>query len=57
MGMLLAYDTEMRLQEEWMVEAGPAYYDETVAGVKRATAEAKAAAAGREPKPYSNKRK
>src|SRR4051812_25505320 len=42
-GMLLAYDTEKRLQkeglarewtlEEWHVEAGPAYFDETVIGV------------------------
>src|SRR3954470_1225992 len=44
-GMLLAYDTERRLQKEglntewtlegWEVEAGPAYFDETVIGVKR----------------------
>src|ERR1700722_1309599 len=47
-GMLLAYDTEKRLQkeglgklfslEEWWVEAGPAFFDETVAGVKKASA-------------------
>src|SRR5439155_4345131 len=45
-GMLLAYDTEKRLQketlgkeftlDEWNVEAGPAYFDETVAGVQKA---------------------
>src|SRR5216684_1362320 len=45
-GMLLAYDTEKRLQREalskeftldgWNVEAGPAYFDETVAGVQKA---------------------
>ena len=45
-GMLLAYDTELRLQEEglsnnykleeWWVEAGPKYFDETVAGVREA---------------------
>ncbi len=45
-GMLLAYDTEKRLQKEtlskeftldgWNVEAGPAYFDETVAGVQKA---------------------
>src|SRR3954468_4226399 len=45
-GVLLGYDTERRLQkqgfakaftlEEWVVEAGPTYYDETVAGVRTA---------------------
>jgi hypothetical protein len=49
-GMLLAYDTEKRLQkeglskeyslEQWNVEAGPAYFDETVAGVQKALEEA-----------------
>jgi len=49
-GMLLAYDTELRLQDEglsndyklgeWWVEAGPAYFDETVAGVREAVAQA-----------------
>lgn len=44
--MLLAYDTEKRLQteglakpftlDEWDVEAGPKYFDETVAGVQTA---------------------
>src|SRR5262249_54587434 len=43
-GMLLAYDTEKRLQkeglakpftlEEWIVEAGPGYFDETVTAVE-----------------------
>ena len=43
-GMLLAYDTEKRLQkeglarkwslEQWNVEAGPAFFDDTVAGAK-----------------------
>ncbi|HJZ55491.1 MAG TPA: M17 family peptidase N-terminal domain-containing protein [Gemmataceae bacterium] len=66
-GMLLAYDTERRLQrqgfakaftlEEWVVEAGPAYYDETVAGVKKAIAQAGEAARARDPKPYSTKSK
>src|SRR4051812_3124570 len=66
-GMLLAYDTERRLQkqgfakaftlEEWVVEAGPAYYDETVAGVKKAIAQAGDAAKTRDPKPYSTKSK
>ncbi len=50
-GMLLARDTEARLHNQgfakpyelnvWIVEAGPKYYDETVAGVRKATAEAK----------------
>ena len=49
-GMLLAYDTEKRLQKEglgkeftldaWNVEAGPDYFDETVAGVQKAIEEA-----------------
>jgi hypothetical protein len=49
-GMLLAYDTEKRLQkegltkeftlEEWDVEAGPMYFDETVTGVQKAIEEA-----------------
>jgi Cytosol aminopeptidase family, N-terminal domain len=44
-GMLLAYDTEKRLQkaglaspytlDEWIVEAGPMYFDETVATVEK----------------------
>jgi hypothetical protein len=63
-GMLLAYDTEKRLQkqglgkpftlEEWWVEAGPAYFDETVAGVKRASAEATDLIKARESKPYAS---
>jgi hypothetical protein len=49
-GMLLAYDTEKRLQKEglskeftlgqWNVEAGPDYFDETVAGVGKAIEQA-----------------
>ena len=49
-GMLLAYDTDKRLQkeglskdftlDEWNVEAGPTYFDETVTGVQKAIAEA-----------------
>src|ERR1700736_481042 len=56
-GMLLAYDTEKRLQKEglarkwsldqWNVEAGPAFFDDTVAGVRKGIEEAKAAAAKR----------
>ena len=49
-GVLLAYDTEKRLQkeglnkeftlDEWNVEAGPDYFDETVTGVQKAIEEA-----------------
>src|SRR3954463_11295285 len=56
-GMLLAYDTELRLQteglsndyklEEWRVEAGPAYFDETVVGVREAVSRATAETAKR----------
>ena len=48
-GMLLAYDTEKRLQKEglskdftlaqWNVEAGPKYFDDTVEGVQKAIEE------------------
>src|SRR5437016_2062969 len=50
--VLLAYDTQSRLQkeglakpfalEEWIVEAGPAFFDETVAGVEKAIQQASA---------------
>src|SRR5262245_57133221 len=50
--MLLAYDTEKRLQkeglappyslEEWIVEAGAAYFDETAAAAQKAIDQAKA---------------
>jgi hypothetical protein len=63
-GMLLAYDTERRLQkeglgrpftlDEWWVEAGPAYFDETVAGVNKASAEATALIKARGSKPYAS---
>ena len=66
-GMLLAYDTEKRLQkeglgkpftlEEWWVEAGPAYFDETVAGVKKASAEATDLIKARESKPYASEKR
>ena len=61
-GMLLAYDTEKRLQkerfgkefnlEQWDVEAGPAYFDETVAGVQKAIEEADKAIKDRGNEPY-----
>lgn len=50
--LLLAYDTEKGLQqqglarsfdlEEWIVEAGPAFFDDTVLGVREAIREAEA---------------
>jgi leucyl aminopeptidase len=62
-GMLLAYDTEKRLQkegltkeftlEQWNVEAGERYFDDTVAGVQKGIEEAKAAAAKRSSNPYA----
>jgi hypothetical protein len=62
-GMLLAYDTEKRLQkeglskefnlEQWNVEAGPAYFDETVTGVQKAIEEADKAIKDRSTQPYS----
>jgi hypothetical protein len=52
-GMLLAYDTDKRLQkeglampftlEEWLVEAGPVYFDETVTAVEKAIKQASTA--------------
>jgi hypothetical protein len=61
-GVLLAFDTERRLQreglakahtiEEWVSEAGPKYFDETVSAVKRAAKEAEAAIAARPSTPY-----
>ena len=66
-GMLSAYDTEKRLQkqglgkdftlEEWWVEAGPAYFDETVAGVTKASAEATDLIKERESKPYTSEKR
>src|SRR5262245_34510552 len=66
-GMLLAYDTERRLQkeglareftlEQWNVEAGPAFFDETVAGVQKGIEQAKAAAARRSSDPYASGKK
>lgn len=66
-GLLLAYDTEKRLQkeglgqsftlEEWAVEAGPDYFDDTVKGVQKGIEEAKAAAAKRPSDPYASGKK
>ena len=66
-GMILAYDTEQRLQAQglasmfrlnaWIVEAGPTYYDETVAGVKLAINEAKKVIEKRSTTDYGTKKK
>ncbi len=66
-GVLLAYDTEKRLQkqglakeftlEQWNVEAGAAFFDDTVAGVQKGIEEAKAAAAKRSSNPYASGKK
>jgi hypothetical protein len=63
-GLLLAYDTEKRLQkeglaraftlEEWAVEAGPDYFDDTVKGVQKGIEEAKVGAGKRSSVPYGN---
>ena len=63
-GVLLAYDTEKKLQKQgfskaftlkrWIVEAGPKYFDETVTGVDRAIEEAAKAVKARDPKPYAS---
>jgi hypothetical protein len=61
-GMLLAYDTEKRLQkeglaraftlEEWVAEAGPTFFDDTVPGAQKGIDDAKAAIAKRSSAPY-----
>lgn len=60
--MLLSYDTYKRLESEglakefvlreWIVEAGPTFFDDTVAGAQKAIAEAEAAISQRPAKPY-----
>jgi hypothetical protein len=62
-GVLLAYDTERRLQkeglakpftlDEWSAEAGAAYFDITKVGLQKGIEEAKAAAAIRPTQPYA----
>jgi hypothetical protein len=42
--------------EGWEVEAGPAYFDDTVIGVKRAISEAATSAASRKAAPYMLKK-
>lgn len=60
--MLLAYDTEKRMQSEglakpfdlteWIVEAGPAYFDETAVAVQTAIKDAKTFASQRSKESY-----
>jgi hypothetical protein len=60
--MLLAYDTERRMQkeelakpyslDEWIVEAGPDYFDETAAAVEKAIHQATSSLKDRSTKPY-----
>lgn len=64
-GLLLAHDTDRRLQseglagayalEEWIVEAGPTYFNETITGVEKGIAEAKTIAATRPAAPHARK--
>ena len=66
-GVLLARDTESRLAkeglgkgdalDEWVIEAGPMYYDETVGGVRKGVAQANEAIAARPKKPYATGKK
>jgi hypothetical protein len=61
-GMLLAHDTEVRLQkegltksnglEEWIVEAGPDYFNETVTAVEKAIQQTDTALKERKTQPY-----
>lgn len=63
--MILAYDTEMRLQkqglskpftlEQIIIEAGPEYFKPTIAGVEKGVAEANAEVAKRDKAPFSSK--
>jgi hypothetical protein len=65
-GMLLAYDTEKRLQKEglskeftleaWNVEAGPDYFDTTVTGVQKAIEEAGKIIKDRSTLPFSKEK-
>jgi hypothetical protein len=63
-GLLSAYDTDRRMQkegfarpytlEEWSEEAGPAYFDDTVDGAKKAISEAKALIQDRSTKSFTS---
>jgi hypothetical protein len=64
-GMLLGYDTEKRLQkeglargftlEEWVHEAGPKYFEDTVPGVPKAVKEAATAIEARPSSPHATR--
>lgn len=66
-GVLLAYDTEIRLQKEglaknytlkeWLVEAGPMFFDATVPGAQKGIDDAKAAIGKRASGPYISGKK
>jgi len=66
-GVILARDTEIRLAkeglgqgrtlEEWVMEAGPKYLDETVDGVRRSIDSAATVIAARPKAPYLNDKK
>ena len=61
-GMLLAYDTDKRMQkeglakpftlDEWIVEAGPQYFDETTTAVEKAIQQVTTALKDRSAEPY-----
>jgi hypothetical protein len=61
-GMLLAYDTEKRLQkeglaksftlEEWVAEAGPKFFDDTAPGAQQGIEDAQTTIAKRPSDPY-----
>src|SRR5580692_5389030 len=63
-GLLSAYDTDRRMQkeglarpytlEEWSEEAGPAFFDDTVQGAKKAISEAKALIHDRSTKSFAS---
>ena len=65
-GVVLAYDTEKRLQkeglckdftlEQWNVEAGQSYFDETVTGVRKTIVEADNVIKGRSTDPLSKRK-
>ena len=64
-GILLAHDTERRLRreglakgvavEEWSMEAGPTYFDDTIAGIQEAIKEANATIGARASDPYRSR--
>jgi hypothetical protein len=65
-GLLLAYDTDKRLQkeglvkpftlDEWIVEAGPSYFDVTKVGIQHGIEDASAVIAKRSKDPYSSRK-